>query len=299
VRSDYNAWWPSFVLTTCSVAHQRAASFSLLPFCVSPIDSGPHSLGPLGTYMLSTPTLTDSQLAEFNDIGFVVIRGAFGTEEMATIDRWCAEILAAPEVSGRHWVYHERADGNDLVSRIENIYPFHDGFAQLIDVLAVPTAQLLGEDAQVFKEKVNFKMPGGDGFTPHQDSQAGWNAYADFFISALVSVDAATVENGCLELCAGQHNRGLFKSWAPLSEADMEGMVFESVPTQPGDVVFFDCFAPHRSEPNRTDTMRRIYYATYNRASAGAHMEQYYADKFANYPPDIDRDPNRDYVFKV
>jgi 2-aminoethylphosphonate dioxygenase len=257
---------------------------------------------PLTTYMLSIPSLTDAHLTEFNDTGFVVLRGAFGTEDTATIAKWCAEILVAPEVSGRHWVYHERANnaGNaNLVSRIENIYPYHSGFAELIDALAAPSAQLLGEDAQLFKEKVNFKMPGGDGFTPHQDSQAGWNAYADFFLSALVSVDAATLENGCLELSAGQHNRGLFKSWKPLSEADMQDMVFEPVPTEPGDVVFFDCFAPHRSAPNCSDSMRRIYYATYNRASAGAHMEQYYADKFSNYPPDIDRDPNRDYVFKV
>jgi len=35
----------------------------------------------------------------------------------------------------------------------------------------------------LFKEKVNFKMPGGDGFKPHQDSQAGWDRYADYFVN--------------------------------------------------------------------------------------------------------------------
>ena len=249
--------------------------------------------------MLLRPTLTDDHLTEFESAGFLVLRRAFGADDVATIARWCDEILAAPEVSGRHWVYHERAAGADLVSRIENICPYHAGFAELTEVLAAPTAQLLGEDAQLFKEKINFKMPGGDGFAPHQDSQAGWNAYANFFISALVSVDEATQANGCLELCRGHHNRGLFKSWEPLSDTDMKGMVFEAVPTEPGDIVFFDCFAPHRSAPNQTDAMRRIYYATYNRTSAGNHMAQYYADKFANYPPDIDRDPAREYVFKV
>ena len=100
-------------------------------------------------------------------------------------------------------------------------------------------------------------------------------------------------------MVAGHHTQGLKKSWEPLNEDDMKGMSFEPVPTEPGDVVFFDCYAPHASEPNMSDAIRRIYYATYNRASAGDHMAQYYADKHKNFPPDIDRDPNQEYVFRV
>ncbi|HIE20029.1 MAG TPA: phytanoyl-CoA dioxygenase family protein, partial [Rhodospirillales bacterium] len=66
-----------------------------------------------------------------------------------------------------------------------------------------------------------------------------------------------------------------------------------------GDVIFFDCYAPHASEPNLTDQTRRLYYATYNRLSEGDHLAQYYADKHKNYPPDIDREPGKDYVFRV
>ena len=159
--------------------------------------------------------------------------------------------------------------------------------------------QLLGEKAALFKEKINFKMPGGDGFKPHQDSQAGWDVYADFFISALVSIDAATLENGCLKLVRGHHKRGMFRSWEPMTDADMAGMDFQPVPTQPGDIVFFDSFAPHASDANLSQKIRRIYYATYNRASAGEHMARYYEDKHKNFPPDIDRDPSKQYVFRV
>lgn len=48
-----------------------------------------------------------------------------------------------------------------------------------------------------------------------------------------------------------------------------------------------------------SDQVRRIYYATYNRLSEGEHMAQYYTDKHKNYPPDIDRDAAREYVFRV
>jgi hypothetical protein len=252
--------------------------------------------------MLKTPVLTDEHLQDFRDQGFLVVRGAFDQRAMAHIDTWTRELLALPEESGKHWVYHEKSlkdPGRRLVSRIENIAPFHKGFHALAEALRGPVGQLLGEEAVLFKEKVNFKMPGGDGFKPHQDSQAGWDKYADFFISVLVSIDAATVENGCIEMVAGHHKRGLFRSWEPLTDDDMKGMSFVPYPTTPGDIVFFDCYAPHRSAANLSDKIRRIYYATYNRKSAGDHMAQYYADKHKSYPPDIDRDPAKTYVFRV
>ena len=252
--------------------------------------------------MLCNLALTDDQLQAFQRNGFLIARGMFNAEQMAMISEWSDEMLARPEEPGKHWVYHEKSlkgDDDELVNRIENISPFHDGFRGLIEALRDPVGQLLGEEAVLFKEKINFKMPGGDGFKPHQDSQAGWDSYTDFFISVLVSIDAANIENGCLELCAGHHQRGLFKSWKPLTDVDMEGMDFRPAPTEPGDVVFFDCYAPHQSSPNISDAVRRIYYVTYNRASDGDHMAQYYADKHRSFPPDIDRDANKEYVFRV
>ncbi len=63
--------------------------------------------------------------------------------------------------------------------------------------------------------------------------------------------------------------------------------------------MFFDSFAPHRSAPNLTDRPRRALYVTYNRASEGDHRARYVADKRANFPPDIEREPGKTYVFRV
>ncbi|NQV48209.1 MAG: phytanoyl-CoA dioxygenase family protein [Rhodospirillaceae bacterium] len=252
--------------------------------------------------MLKTPLLSEDLIERFHNNGYAVLRGGFDSTDIQTIDQWAVELENMPEVSGRQWVYHEKSlkeDGKNLICRIENISPFHDGFRELTGVLKAPVDQLLGEESVLFKEKVNFKMPGGDGFKPHQDSQAGWDKYADFFISVLVCIDEATVENGCLQMVAGNHKRGLFSSWEPLTEKDMEGMEFVHCPTRPGDVVFFDCYAPHASEPNMSDKTRRIYFATYNKLAEGDHLQSYYADKHANYPPDIDRQLGKDYVFRV
>jgi len=252
--------------------------------------------------MLNTPRLNEKQVLDFEDNGYLIVRDAFGSRDIKLLKSWSEELSARPEEPGKHWVYHEKSklDANiDLINRIENISPFHSGFAELSEVLKAPTAQLLGEDAVLFKEKINFKMPGGEGFKPHQDSQAGWQDYADYFISVMVTIDAATVQNGCLQLVAGHHHRGLFRMWEPLTGSDMKDMKFVPHPTRPGDLVFFDCYTPHASEANMSNQIRRLYFATYNRLSDGDHKARYYADKRKSFPPDIERIPGKEYVFRV
>ncbi|MBT7354925.1 MAG: phytanoyl-CoA dioxygenase family protein [Rhodospirillaceae bacterium] len=251
---------------------------------------------------MKTPILSNEQIKAFKNDGYVVLRGDFDADEMTRVEQWASDVETMPEETGKQWVYHEKSltEGDkDLICRIENISPFHNGFEELTEVLKAPVGQLLGEEAALFKEKINFKMPGGDGFKPHQDSQAGWDKYAEFFISVLVCIDEATVENGCLQMVAGNHTRGLYRSWEPLTEDDMADMDFVHCPTKPGDIVFFDCYAPHASDPNTSDKTRRIYFATYNKLSEGDHLAQYYADKHENYPPDIDRLAGKDYVYRV
>lgn len=252
--------------------------------------------------MLGTPVLADAQVADFERDGYLVVPGAFDASEMRQIESWSRELRERPEEVGKHWVYWEKSllePDRKIVCRIENIQKFHTGFAELSAVLAGPVGRLLGEDAVLFKEQINFKMPGGDGFKPHQDSQAGWESYASYFINVLVCIDESTEENGCIEVAAGHHRGGIFRAWEPLTEDDMEGMKFVSCPTRPGDLVFFDSYTPHAYGPNLTDRPRRIYYVTYNRASEGDHLERYYADKRKSYPPDIEREAGRDYVYRV
>ncbi len=245
------------------------------------------------------------ELAAYGRDGFAVVRGLFEPAEVAAIRAWTDEVQGWPEVPGRYMVYGEQSltePGRRLVNRIENFYPDHRGFEALFDgeKLLGRVGELFGEPAVLFKDKINFKMPGGDGFKPHQDQQAGWSTYASLFVTALVAIDAATAENGCLELAAGHHARGLIGTeWTPLTEDDLRGVTFVAYPTQPGDVVFFDSFVPHRSGPNLTAEPRRVLYVTYNRRSEGDRRLRYYADKRQSYPPDCEREPGKPYVYRV
>jgi len=79
----------------------------------------------------------------------------------------------------------------------------------------------------------------------------------------------------------------------------MAGFALEPLPTDPGDVVFFDSYAPHASKANLTAAPRRALYVTYNRAADGDHRARYFAEKRAAFPPDIERTPGQEYRFRV
>lgn len=235
--------------------------------------------------------------------GYVVARGFVEPAEVATLLRWTAELESAAEAPGRHWVYHENsltASSRRLIQRIENFCPYHAGFDRFVreGLLASWTGSLMGAPVVLFKDKINLKMPGGGGFAAHQDQQAGWETYASIFVTAMVTLDPATLENGCLEIAPRGRNgaRLIGELWKPLESSDLN---LQPVPTEPGDVIFFDSFVPHASKPNLTDAPRRVLYLTYNLASEGDQRSRYFADKHAAFPPDIERESGKSYVFRV
>ena len=255
--------------------------------------------------MLTTASLLpDGAVDAYRENGFLHLRASFDAERMAEIRAWTEALSTAPEETGREWKYFEKSDidGSRILSRIENFTPFHEGFRKLFTEGALPEAvgALIGDEALLFKEKINFKMRGGAGFEAHQDVQAGWSDYAPRHISVLIAIDAMTPENGCLEVLPGAHKDGLLgEMWKPLSDADTGHKPYVQVPCAIGDVLFFDSYLPHRSGPNRSTDTRRGAYLTYNRASDGDSRARYHAEKYANYPPDVDRDPDGDYGYKV
>ena len=248
--------------------------------------------------------LSKEQIEQFHRDGFLVVRGMYNDEEMKEISQWTEEVATSPEKPRHYMMYFEssKQDGSRIISRIEDFVSFHEGFARLITRRRMQQAvsDLFGEPAVLFKDKINFKLPGGDGFKEHQDVQAGWDDYGKLHITAMIAIDETNAENGSVEMIPGMHKQGLLgKMWAPLTDEDTANASYRPVHCKPGDAVFFDSYAPHRSLPNKTDQSRRVLYITFNGASDGDKRAQYYADKRKNYPPDIERDPDKNYAFKV
>ena len=238
-------------------------------------------------------------------MGYAFLPGFLSLERMAELTKWIREILSWSEKSGKHMIYFEDEEvspGKKLANRIENFVPYHKGFnnfcstSELMECIAI----LLGEEAVLFKDKINLKPPGGRPFTPHQDSSAGWSEYTDFFITAMVPIDENTVENGCLEISPKNYQRSLIsKKWKPIEGEELELIQWQSMPMKPGDVLFFDSYMPHQSHKNYSEHPRRNLYLTFNRKDDGDFREKYYADKRRNYPPDCERQVGKTYFFRV
>ena len=236
--------------------------------------------------------LNESQVSEFQKNRFVVVKGFFGPGDMALISDWL-DGLAAKNGGGEGKFFEtSETTGESIMVRIEDIFGGHNpDFAErLISSDArVCLDQLLGEAPVLFKEKINFKLPGCRADNLHQDQAAGWNRYTDYFITMGIVVDENRLDNAALSfMTSGNYERSLMSpEWEPLSEDDPPyepGDEYDLLEADPGDVIFFDCYVPHGSPPNRSECSRRNIFLTFNRVSDGDMRAQYYADKAKSYP---------------
>eukprot|EP01035_Chromulina_nebulosa_P020292 gene20292-26340_t len=106
-----------------------------------------------------------------------------------------------------------------------------------LDVVNV-VSQLFNDHAVLFKEKINFKLPGGAGFAAHQDTPAYINMGTSH-ITAMIAIDPCTIANGCLYVSPGDYlnynpSIALDKSGILTKECE-EKLRFEPVECLPGD----------------------------------------------------------------
>ena len=218
---------------------------------------------------------------DWKDSNYLKISGLFSDEEVAALQQWVKDIEGWKPTHDK-WMHHFEAtpDGTRL-SRSENFVPYHAGMKKTLTggkVLEV-VSELMGEPAVLYKEKINYKYPGGGGYAAHQDAPA--YEFVKFHITCLISVDAATPENGCLSFSPGQYEKGFIAldEKGCIAEEVASEMEWVEVPTEPGDILLFGSYIPHKSGENRSNQPRRIVYVTYNALSEGDWRERYYEDK--------------------
>ena len=86
---------------------------------------------------------------------------------------WADEVEAWPTGSHVWGHYAEHTPDGPRICRTENVSACHPGIASLVTgSLADCAAGALGEPVVAFKDKLNYKQPGGAGFSPHQDKVA-------------------------------------------------------------------------------------------------------------------------------
>jgi len=249
----------------------------------------------------SLKTLTPAQVAQFNRDGFILLKDFLPPAFKDNLQQWATELEEWPEIPGKwmkYFEYDQNVGTHKLLSRIENILPFHKGFRSLVDdVVTSAVSDCFNHDATVYKEKINFKFPKGKGFTAHQDQPAYVSFGIKRLITTMVPVDDNTSLSGGLEFVYNRAERVIMEQNLDGGiRTDLEAR-FNWVPIDAhlGDMIIFCSYAPHRSHVNRSTKPRRNLYFTYNSLENGDYRERYYEKRRRDFPPENERDPNKDY----
>jgi len=214
----------------------------------------------------------------FTACGWVHTRGLDGVGLAELVDA-VEEVAAWPDGGG--WLsYREQTDDGPKLCRSENFVPFHEGLRRFLTDGTMPAtaSALLGEPAVLYKEKINYKLPGGAGYAPHQDAPA--YRFVETHVSCMVAVDDSTTANGCLEVVSGHHDGLLGADDRGCIRADIvAALVWTPLEARAGDTLWFHSRTPHRSGPNRSSAPRRALYPTYNARAEGDLRAAYYRAK--------------------
>lgn len=132
--------------------------------------------------------------------------------------------------------------------------------------------ELLGTHACLFKDKLIYRPTGAPGQSLHQD-YISWPGFPETFTTVMVALEETTIENGCLEVFPGEHHRGYLSprdgDYHDLPLAALQNPRGVRVELEPGDLLVFGAFLPHRSSDNLSAMPRRQLYLSYNAISDG------------------------------
>jgi ectoine hydroxylase-related dioxygenase (phytanoyl-CoA dioxygenase family) len=235
-----------------------------------------------------------SQLAaQFHADGFVIVRGLFSTDEIRDVerelDRYLRDIVPALPAGD---VYREDSASRPIKSlfRMDQRSEFFNKLKADARLLSLMRAIWPGDE--VIQESVMFfGKPAGDGSDtpPHQDNAFQcWSP--PLALTATLSIDESTPENGALICQRGSHDAGLLPH-CPSGVMGFSRRLVEPLDTSrypevqlcmtPGDVALHQIQTVHRSGPNPTARPRRQLGIGY-RSSAAARdavaFEKYQRD---------------------
>jgi hypothetical protein len=229
--------------------------------------------------------LTPEQVQQYNDDGFIVLRGMLSPEQVGLLSRTAREDRVLDQHS------FGKADGEGGTVRLslwnhptDTIY---GAIARSESIVGV-AEQVLGGEVYHYHSKMIMKdAKVGGAWAWHQD-YGYWYQNGVLFpllTSAFIAVDPATRENGCMQVIQGSHHLGriehvLTGDQAGADQARVEEILkvlpLVYVEMAPGDVLYFHANLLHRSDQNRSDNPRWSMICCYNAARNNPYKEAHH-----------------------
>jgi ectoine hydroxylase len=242
--------------------------------------------------------VTPQERRAYEEDGFFIRRAVFDRDEIGDLRAAAERAVKEAEFAARTPDALYAIDGNRYVEAggttiqlehregsqtVRVLEPFHRLDPRLNDLVddprfVEPMRDLVGEEELcLFTDKLNLKRPReGSRFRWHQDSPY-WVfdcAHVDRLVNAMLALDDANRENGCLCLVAGSHRQGLLpglEGQGTLGPLFTDPRCFDArlaVPAEmpAGSLLFFSPHVVHGSEPNGSERPRRALLFTYQPA---------------------------------
>ncbi|MGA1600121.1 MAG: phytanoyl-CoA dioxygenase family protein [bacterium] len=231
------------------------------------------------------PEFTSKQWEAFQRDGFWVARNFFDQEEMDLLVRTAREDREIDQhSSGR-----EDAAGGSVRLAVWNhpgdgVYGMFARSRRLVESMEA----LLGGEVYHYHSKMILKDPEvGGAWEWHQDYGYWYHngCLRPLMASAMIAVDPATRENGCLQVLRGSHELGRIdhnrvggQAGADLERVEQALKLYElvHVELEPGDTLFFHCNLLHRSDQNRSSNPRWAMICCYNAARNDPFRESHH-----------------------
>jgi len=237
--------------------------------------------------------LSTGEQEGYLDRGYLVRESVFDASEIALVTAEC-EALVARLVSNREarrrrfgsYVFDADLDRGVIIKWegdtdvVHGIEPFAHLSSPLEawaydDRFVEPMRDILGcEDPRLFTEKLNLKRPRLGGINPLHQDYPYWVGVAEQpeeIATAMLFLDDATLENGCLQVVPGSHTRGMWSlsenedtfARNELGEEQLDGLDVVPVEVPAGSLILFGPMLVHQSAPNTSDRERRALLYSY------------------------------------
>lgn len=213
----------------------------------------------------------------YNRNGYVIIKNALSKEIKTNLLQYVREIENNKECNNYLNKYELNLNNKKVICRTEYIINNHTNMKNFITTGYLPNivSDIFGKKVNLYKEKINYKYPYTGSYRPHQDIVAypGGKKH----ITCMISLCDTNSTNGCIEFSPLSkefvipHIDGVIKN--------SKYLIWKSCPTEFGDIVLFNSYIPHKSNPNISNRPRKALYITYNDAEDGNLREDYYKKK--------------------
>jgi ectoine hydroxylase len=235
--------------------------------------------------MKSPGIFSNQQISDYHKDGYVIFKGLLNLIEV--------ELLREKAKTDNEMDKHafQRDDGTGAKVRLSlwnhpgnGIYGMIARSHKVVDSVE----QLLKDEAYHYHSKMIMKEAKvGGAWAWHQD-YGYWYENGVLFpdlCSVYIAVDAATVENGCLQVIKGSHKLGRInhvltgdQAGADLSRVEevRKRLELVYVELERGDAVFFHGNLLHRSDRNNSENPRWAMICCYNAKSNDPYKESHH-----------------------